>query len=136
MTASFGCHDSSANAKKWEVELHTLKNNNARLTTALQESTANVEEWKKQLAMYKEESARMKLRVSIPIYPLFSGFSHLLEWSWMSLFHFPVHPSHFPYLYLKSLSAFLPGSFLLPFFLAHALLPSSSRVRITSAFPP
>ena len=54
---------SSANAKKWEIELQTLKNNNVRLTTALQESTANVEEWKKQLAMYKEESARMKKRV-------------------------------------------------------------------------
>ena len=58
-----GCRGySSANAKKWEVELHTLKNNNARLTTALQESTANVEEWKRQLATYKEESARMKLK--------------------------------------------------------------------------
>ena len=40
---------SSANAKKWEVELATLKSNNARLTAALQESTANVEEWKRQL---------------------------------------------------------------------------------------
>ncbi|XP_005090173.2 homer protein homolog 2 [Aplysia californica] len=54
---------SSANAKKWEVELQTLKNNNARLTAALQESTANVEEWKKQLAAYKEESARLKKRL-------------------------------------------------------------------------
>ena len=56
---------SSANAKKWEIELQTLKNNNARLTTALQESTSNVEEWKKQLAAYKEESARMKKKVHI-----------------------------------------------------------------------
>ena len=54
---------SSANAKKWEVELQTLKNNNARLTTALQESNSNVEEWKKQLAMYKEESAKNKKKV-------------------------------------------------------------------------
>ncbi|XP_059161709.1 homer protein homolog 2-like isoform X2 [Physella acuta] len=54
---------SSANAKKWEVELQTLKNNNARLTAALQESTANVEEWKKQLAAYKEESVRLKKRL-------------------------------------------------------------------------
>jgi homer protein len=54
---------SSANAKKWEVELSTLKNNNARLTAALQESTANVEEWKKQLQAYKEENQRMKQRV-------------------------------------------------------------------------
>lgn len=57
-------HDfSSQNAKKWEVELQTLKNNNARLTTALQESTTNVEEWKKQLAMYKEENSSLKKMV-------------------------------------------------------------------------
>lgn len=69
------CHDehftncyyifSSQNAKKWEVELQTLKNNNARLTTALQESTINVEEWKKQLASYKEENATFKKMVSV-----------------------------------------------------------------------
>lgn len=52
---------SSANAKKWEVELSTLKNNNARLTSALQESTANVEEWKRQLNSYKEENTRLKV---------------------------------------------------------------------------
>ncbi|XP_050301342.1 homer protein homolog 2 [Anthonomus grandis grandis] len=51
---------SSANAKKWEIELTTLKSNNARLTSALQESTANVEEWKRQLASLKEENSRMK----------------------------------------------------------------------------
>ncbi|XP_022097380.1 homer protein homolog 2-like isoform X2 [Acanthaster planci] len=54
---------SSNNAKKWELELQTLKNNNARLTTALQESTANVEEWKKQLSAYKEENARLKQKL-------------------------------------------------------------------------
>ena len=54
---------SSANAKKWEIELQTLKNNNARLTAALQESTSNVEEWKRQLAAYKDESSRMKKKV-------------------------------------------------------------------------
>jgi len=54
---------SSANAKKWEVELSTLKNNNARLTSALQESTANVEEWKRQLHSYKEENARLKMNL-------------------------------------------------------------------------
>ncbi|XP_046398027.1 homer protein homolog 2 [Ischnura elegans] len=53
---------SSANAKKWEVELSTLKNNNVRLTSALQESTANVEEWKRQLQSYKEENQRMKTK--------------------------------------------------------------------------
>lgn len=51
---------SSANAKKWEIELATLKSNNARLTSALQESTANVDEWKRQLASLKEENTRMK----------------------------------------------------------------------------
>jgi len=52
---------SSANAKKWEIELSTLKNNNARLTSALQESTSNVEEWKRQLHNYKEENSRLKM---------------------------------------------------------------------------
>ena len=51
---------SSSNAKKWEVELSTLKNNNMRLTSALQESTANVDEWKRQLHSYKEENQRLK----------------------------------------------------------------------------
>lgn len=55
---------SSANAKKWEVELATLKNNNARLTSALQESTANVEEWKRQLQAYKEENTRVKNKIA------------------------------------------------------------------------
>lgn len=54
---------SSANAKKWEIELQTLKNNNLRLTSALQESTANVEEWKKQLQTYKDENNRLKNKV-------------------------------------------------------------------------
>ncbi len=54
---------SSNNAKKWELELQTLKNNNARLTTALQESTSNVEEWKKQLSAYKEENSKLKAKV-------------------------------------------------------------------------
>ncbi|XP_022646399.1 homer protein homolog 1-like isoform X1 [Varroa destructor] len=54
---------SSANAKKWEVELQTLKNNNARLTGALHESTANVEEWKRQLNALKDENAGLKCRV-------------------------------------------------------------------------
>ncbi|CAN7985622.1 unnamed protein product, partial [Ixodes hexagonus] len=57
---------SSANAKKWEVELQTLKNNNARLTCALQESTSNVEEWKRQLQALKEENAAMRNKASSP----------------------------------------------------------------------
>lgn len=56
------CLFSSANAKKWEIELATLKTNNLRLTSALQESTANVDEWKRQLHSYKEENARVKAR--------------------------------------------------------------------------
>lgn len=56
-------HCSSTNAKKWETELQTLKNNNARLTAALQESTANVEEWKKQLNAYKEENIKLRKKV-------------------------------------------------------------------------
>lgn len=61
---------SSANAKKWEVELQTLKSNNARLTGALQESTANVEEWKRQLQALKEENTKMKSRVYFPYFSL------------------------------------------------------------------
>lgn len=38
----------------------TLKSNNNRLTSALQESTANVDEWKRQLHTYKEENLRLK----------------------------------------------------------------------------
>ena len=45
--------------------MQTLRSNNQRLTTALQESNVNVEEWKKQLAAYKEENARMKTKVCI-----------------------------------------------------------------------
>ena len=55
---------SSANAKKWEIELLTLKNNNTRLTNALQESTANVEEWKRQLQALKDENQKLKQSVS------------------------------------------------------------------------
>ncbi|KAK9728737.1 hypothetical protein QE152_g17066 [Popillia japonica] len=58
---------SSANARKWEIELATLKTNNARLTSALQESTANVEEWKRQLHTYKEENLRMKTKYQLDL---------------------------------------------------------------------
>ncbi|XP_053957390.1 homer protein homolog 2 isoform X1 [Anastrepha ludens] len=56
---------SCANAKKWEIELATLKNNNIRLTSALQESTANVDEWKRQLHTYKEENIRLKRELDV-----------------------------------------------------------------------
>ena len=54
---------SSANAKKWETEFQTLKNNNARLTAALQESAVNVEKWKEQLNNYKEDNQRLRKKV-------------------------------------------------------------------------
>ncbi|KAK2705462.1 hypothetical protein QYM36_015748 [Artemia franciscana] len=54
---------SLANPKKLEVELATLKSNNARLTAALQESTANVEEWKRQLEAFKEENIALKSKL-------------------------------------------------------------------------
>lgn len=43
--------------------MSTLKSNNLRLTSALQESTANVDEWKRQLHSYKEENQRLKVRL-------------------------------------------------------------------------
>ena len=54
---------SAQNVKKWESEMQTLKNNNTRLTTALEESTQHVAEWKKQLQKYKEESDLLKKKV-------------------------------------------------------------------------
>lgn len=70
---------SSTNAKKWETELQTLKNNNARLTAALQESTANVEEWKKQLNAYKEESIRLRKKVSHYVLNAVTTLCHRLQ---------------------------------------------------------
>lgn len=46
---------SAQNVKKWESEMQMLRNNNAMLTTALEESTQHVSEWKRQLQKYKEE---------------------------------------------------------------------------------
>lgn len=54
---------SNTNAKKWETELQTLRENNARLVDALQESSANVESWKKQLGACKEESDTLRKKV-------------------------------------------------------------------------
>ena len=51
---------SSTNANKWQEELQILRNNNAKLTTALQESHANVEEWKRQLQFYRDECSRLR----------------------------------------------------------------------------
>jgi homer protein len=55
---------SSNNAKKWQEELEILRNNNAKLTTALQESHANVEEWKRQLQFYRDECTRLRQLVN------------------------------------------------------------------------
>uniref|UniRef100_A0A3B4X4J6 Homer scaffold protein 2 n=1 Tax=Seriola lalandi dorsalis TaxID=1841481 RepID=A0A3B4X4J6_SERLL len=51
-------------AKKWETELQTLRENNARLVDALQESSANVESWKKQLSACKEESDTLREKIA------------------------------------------------------------------------
>ena len=40
--------------------MEILRNNNAKLTTALQESHANVEEWKRQLHFYRDECTRLR----------------------------------------------------------------------------
>ncbi len=60
---SFDVAFSSSNAKKWQEELEILRNNNAKLTTALQESHANVEEWKRQLQFYRDECSRLRQMV-------------------------------------------------------------------------
>ena len=60
---------SATNVKKWESEMTTLKNNNARLTAALEESTQHVAQWKTMLQKYKEENDQYKRKVSI-IYSL------------------------------------------------------------------
>lgn len=55
--------NSSTNANKWQEELQILRNNNAKLTTALQESHGNVEEWKRQLQFYRDECSRLRQMV-------------------------------------------------------------------------
>ncbi len=62
-SVSVSLSDSNTNAKKWETELQTLRENNARLVDALQESSANVESWKKQLSACKEESDTLREKV-------------------------------------------------------------------------
>ena len=48
----------------------TLKNNNARLTAALEESTQHVAQWKTMLQKYKEENDQYKRKVSINSYSM------------------------------------------------------------------
>ena len=45
--------------------MEILRNNNAKLTTALQESHANVEEWKRQLQYYRDECTRLRQLVNM-----------------------------------------------------------------------
>ncbi|MGH0157214.1 UNVERIFIED_CONTAM: hypothetical protein FKN15_044022 [Acipenser sinensis] len=54
----------TTNAKKWETELQTLRDSNARLIDSLEESATNVEQWKKQLAACKEESDHLRIKIA------------------------------------------------------------------------
>ena len=54
---------SAANVKKWEIELQTLRESNARLTTALQDSAASVEQWKRQFSLCRDENDRLRNKV-------------------------------------------------------------------------
>lgn len=50
--------------KKWETELQSLRESNARLSTALQESAASIEHWKKQFSACKEENDQLRGKVA------------------------------------------------------------------------
>lgn len=67
---------SAANVKKWEIELQTLRESNARLTTALQESAASVEQWKRQFSICREENDRLRNKV---------GAGHRRGGAWMGM---------------------------------------------------
>lgn len=54
---------SAANVKKWEMELQTLRESNARLTSALQESAASLEQWKRQFSVCRDENDRLRNKV-------------------------------------------------------------------------
>lgn len=56
--------------------MQTLKNNNSRLHTALEESKVNVSQWKAQLQKYKEENDSLKKKVSYSKYPHLKAFLH------------------------------------------------------------
>lgn len=45
------------------MELQTLRESNARLTTALQESAASVEQWKRQFSICRDENDRLRSKV-------------------------------------------------------------------------
>ncbi|XP_055970020.1 homer protein homolog 2 isoform X6 [Sorex fumeus] len=54
---------SAANVKKWEVELQTLRESNARLSSALQESAASAEQWKRQFSVCRDENDRLRSKI-------------------------------------------------------------------------
>lgn len=54
---------SAANVKKWEIELQTLRESNARLSTALQESAASAEQWKRQFSVCRDENDQLRSKV-------------------------------------------------------------------------
>lgn len=51
-------------SKKWETELQTLTESNARLMDALQEANSNAESWKSQVSKCQEENSQLKNRIS------------------------------------------------------------------------
>ncbi|XP_073083332.1 homer protein homolog 2 isoform X3 [Manis javanica] len=54
---------SAANVKKWEIELQTLRESNARLSTALQESAASAEQWKRQFSVCRDENDQLRSKI-------------------------------------------------------------------------
>ncbi|KAJ8249313.1 hypothetical protein GJAV_G00233450 [Gymnothorax javanicus] len=56
--------ESNTNVKKWETELHSLRESNARLTDSLNESNANVDTWRKQVLVCQEESAHLRTKIA------------------------------------------------------------------------
>ncbi|XP_055030298.1 homer protein homolog 2 isoform X3 [Misgurnus anguillicaudatus] len=51
-------------SKKWETELQTLTESNARLMDALQEANSNAESWKSQVSKCQEENSQLRNRIS------------------------------------------------------------------------
>ncbi|EHB02504.1 Homer protein-like protein 2 [Heterocephalus glaber] len=54
---------SAAQVGKWELELQTLRDSNAQLSTALQDSAASVEQWKKQVCACRQESEHLRRQI-------------------------------------------------------------------------
>ncbi|XP_061078667.1 homer protein homolog 2-like isoform X2 [Conger conger] len=54
----------NTNAKKWETELQTLRDGNARLVDSLNEANASVETWKKQVLICQEESTHLRNKIA------------------------------------------------------------------------